>query len=90
MFCWEVGVQWLLFFAAEEAEEVKKSKLYQPSTKLFSVAQHVSPVSSAESKKSVSLSLICLFLTVWIQHERCTYISVLLGGNDNHNDFLFD
>ncbi|XP_036975693.1 U2 snRNP-associated SURP motif-containing protein isoform X3 [Acanthopagrus latus] len=36
----------------EEAEEVKKSKLYQPSTKLFSVAQHVSPVSSAESKKS--------------------------------------
>ncbi|XP_073336068.1 U2 snRNP-associated SURP motif-containing protein isoform X1 [Pagrus major] len=37
---------------AEEAEEVKKSKLYQPSTKFFHVAQNVSPVSSAESKKS--------------------------------------
>ncbi|XP_073336071.1 U2 snRNP-associated SURP motif-containing protein isoform X2 [Pagrus major] len=36
----------------EEAEEVKKSKLYQPSTKFFHVAQNVSPVSSAESKKS--------------------------------------
>ncbi|XP_038563719.1 U2 snRNP-associated SURP motif-containing protein isoform X1 [Micropterus salmoides] len=36
----------------EEAEEVKKSKLYRPATKLVPVPQHVSPVSSAESKKS--------------------------------------
>nr|XP_020454418.1 U2 snRNP-associated SURP motif-containing protein-like isoform X1 [Monopterus albus]XP_020454419.1 U2 snRNP-associated SURP motif-containing protein-like isoform X1 [Monopterus albus]XP_020454420.1 U2 snRNP-associated SURP motif-containing protein-like isoform X1 [Monopterus albus]XP_020454421.1 U2 snRNP-associated SURP motif-containing protein-like isoform X1 [Monopterus albus]XP_020454422.1 U2 snRNP-associated SURP motif-containing protein-like isoform X1 [Monopterus albus]XP_020454423.1 len=36
----------------EEAAEVKKNKLYRPSTKFAPVSQHVSPVSSAESKKS--------------------------------------
>ncbi|XP_074468376.1 U2 snRNP-associated SURP motif-containing protein [Sebastes fasciatus] len=36
----------------EEAAEVKKSKLYRPATKFVPVSQHVSPVSSAESKKS--------------------------------------
>ncbi|KAM9349012.1 LOW QUALITY PROTEIN: U2 snRNP-associated SURP motif-containing protein [Symphorus nematophorus] len=36
----------------EEAAEVKKSKLYQPATKFVPESQHVSPVSSAESKKS--------------------------------------
>ncbi|KAI3373598.1 hypothetical protein L3Q82_022193, partial [Scortum barcoo] len=36
----------------EEEEEVKKSKLYRPATKFVPVSQHVSPVSSAESKKS--------------------------------------
>uniref|UniRef100_A0A4W6CKQ5 Zgc:163098 n=1 Tax=Lates calcarifer TaxID=8187 RepID=A0A4W6CKQ5_LATCA len=39
----------------EEAAEVKKSKLYRPATKFVPVSQHVLPVSSAESKKSVSL-----------------------------------
>lgn len=42
------------FFAEEEAAEVKKSKLYQPATKFVPVSQHVSFVSSAENKKSVS------------------------------------
>lgn len=36
----------------EEAAEVKKSKLYRPATKFVPVSQHISPVSSAESKKS--------------------------------------
>ncbi len=56
------GVQVLLyFFAEEEAAEVKKSKLYRPATKFVPVSQHVSPVSSAESKKSVSLySGVCV------------------------------
>nr|XP_046267696.1 U2 snRNP-associated SURP motif-containing protein isoform X2 [Scatophagus argus] len=36
----------------EETAEVKKSKLYQPATKFVPVSHHVSPVSSAESKKS--------------------------------------
>ncbi|XP_051793208.1 U2 snRNP-associated SURP motif-containing protein isoform X3 [Acanthochromis polyacanthus] len=36
----------------EEAEEVGKSKVYRPSTKFVPTSQHVSPVSSAESKKS--------------------------------------
>ncbi|XP_041807715.1 U2 snRNP-associated SURP motif-containing protein isoform X1 [Chelmon rostratus] len=36
----------------EEAAEVKKSKLYRPATKFVPVSQHVSPLSSAESKKS--------------------------------------
>ncbi|XP_042354812.1 U2 snRNP-associated SURP motif-containing protein [Plectropomus leopardus] len=36
----------------EEAAEVKKSKLYRPATKFVPVSQNVSPVSSAESKKS--------------------------------------
>ncbi|XP_070699169.1 U2 snRNP-associated SURP motif-containing protein [Pempheris klunzingeri] len=36
----------------EEAAEIKKSKLYRPATKFVPVSQHVSPVSSADSKKS--------------------------------------
>lgn len=36
----------------EEAAEVKKSKLYRPATKFVPVSQQVSPVSSAEGKKS--------------------------------------
>ncbi|XP_029029376.1 U2 snRNP-associated SURP motif-containing protein [Betta splendens] len=36
----------------EELAEVKKSKLYRPATKSFSVSQYVPPVSSTESKKS--------------------------------------
>uniref|UniRef100_A0A3P8RP72 Zgc:163098 n=1 Tax=Amphiprion percula TaxID=161767 RepID=A0A3P8RP72_AMPPE len=36
----------------EEAEEVRKSKVYRPSAKFVPTSQHVSPVSSAESKKS--------------------------------------
>uniref|UniRef100_G3QBW7 Zgc:163098 n=1 Tax=Gasterosteus aculeatus TaxID=69293 RepID=G3QBW7_GASAC len=36
----------------EEAAEVKKNKLYRPAGKFVPVSQHVSPVSSAESKKS--------------------------------------
>uniref|UniRef100_A0A8P4GAR1 Zgc:163098 n=1 Tax=Dicentrarchus labrax TaxID=13489 RepID=A0A8P4GAR1_DICLA len=36
----------------EDEAEVKKSKLYRPGTKFVPVPQHVSPVSSAESKKA--------------------------------------
>ncbi|XP_008274434.1 U2 snRNP-associated SURP motif-containing protein [Stegastes partitus] len=36
----------------EEAEEVKKSKVYRPATKFVPVSQHASPVSSSESRKS--------------------------------------
>ncbi|XP_034746945.1 U2 snRNP-associated SURP motif-containing protein [Etheostoma cragini] len=36
----------------EEAAEDTKSKLYRPATKFVPVSQHVSPVSSSESKKS--------------------------------------
>uniref|UniRef100_A0A672GC81 Zgc:163098 n=1 Tax=Salarias fasciatus TaxID=181472 RepID=A0A672GC81_SALFA len=38
----------------EKEAELKKSKLYRPSTKL--VPQHASPVSSAESKKAITAS----------------------------------
>ncbi|KAK2828553.1 hypothetical protein Q5P01_019587 [Channa striata] len=38
--------------ATKEAEEVNKQKLYRPATKFVPVSQHVSPVSSTESKKS--------------------------------------
>ncbi|XP_058483040.1 U2 snRNP-associated SURP motif-containing protein [Solea solea] len=36
----------------EEAAEIKKNKLYRPATQLVPVSQHVSPLSSAESKKA--------------------------------------
>nr|XP_019941161.1 PREDICTED: U2 snRNP-associated SURP motif-containing protein-like [Paralichthys olivaceus]XP_019941162.1 PREDICTED: U2 snRNP-associated SURP motif-containing protein-like [Paralichthys olivaceus]XP_019941163.1 PREDICTED: U2 snRNP-associated SURP motif-containing protein-like [Paralichthys olivaceus] len=36
----------------EEAAEVKKNKLYRPPTKFVPVSQHVSPVSSTESRKA--------------------------------------
>lgn len=52
-----------LLLAEEEAAEVKKSKLYRPATKFVPVSQHVSPVSFAESKKSVSLSCdVCIMV----------------------------
>ncbi|KAM6911921.1 U2 snRNP-associated SURP motif-containing protein isoform 1-T1 [Lycodopsis pacificus] len=45
----------------EEAAEVKKNKLYRPAGKFVPVSQHASPVSSADSKKSVSLdSDVCI------------------------------
>lgn len=44
-----------MLFAEEAAEELKKSKLYRPATKLVPVSQHASAASSVESKKSVSL-----------------------------------
>ncbi|KAM6906950.1 U2 snRNP-associated SURP motif-containing protein [Xenentodon cancila] len=37
----------------EEAADVKKSKLYRPATKFTPASQHMSPTSSAESKKSL-------------------------------------
>ncbi|KAM4727275.1 U2 snRNP-associated SURP motif-containing protein [Anableps anableps] len=36
----------------EEEAEIKKSKLYRPTTKFVPVSQHASPTSSSESKKS--------------------------------------
>lgn len=48
------------FVAEEEEAEVKKSKFYQPATKL-PVSPHVAAVSSGENKKSVSLC--SLFVT---------------------------
>lgn len=44
-----------IFIPEEEEAEVKKSKFYQPATKLVSVSPHVAAVSSSENRKSVSL-----------------------------------
>lgn len=52
-------------FTEEEAAEVKKSKLYRPATKFVPVPQNVSPASSAESKKSVSLYGVGVAVGEW-------------------------
>lgn len=41
-------------FSEEEAAEVKKSKLYRPSSKFTAPPQNTSPVHPAELKKTVS------------------------------------